>query len=175
MKTMFLIMGESGSGKDAIVNILCDKYEYKAIKSYTTRAKRSDNEDTHIFITKDDMDKYRDIAAYTYFNGNHYFCTKEQLYENDLYIIDWDGIKYLKEKVRDINFVIIYINVPEQDRIDRMYKRGHTQDEIISRLINDREKFDGKEFDYAVKNDSLDDCVDIIQYIMTTEKMISGV
>ena len=170
MKTMFLIMGESGSGKDSVVNKLCERYGYKAIKSYTTRPKRSEKEDTHIFISEEEMEQYKDdTVAYTYFNDNHYFCTKEQLYNNDLYIIDWDGIKYLKEKVEDMKFITIYINVPEQERIRRMYERGHTQDEVISRINNDREKFAGKEFDYAVKNDILKDCVDIINGIIFIE------
>jgi guanylate kinase len=169
MKTVFLIVGESGCGKDTIVNRL-EQYGYKQLKSYTTRSKRNKNEDTHIFITDKEYEQYKDnIVAYTYFNGYHYFSTKDQLYQNDLYIIDPDGIRYLKEKVEDIRFVIIYIKVKEFDRVQRMYKRGHNQDEVVSRLLNDLDKFQHKEYDYAVTNYDLDKAVEIVRKIIEVE------
>ena len=49
-KTIFLITGCSGSGKTTITEQLEMKYGLKSIQSYTTRAKRSENETGHIFV-----------------------------------------------------------------------------------------------------------------------------
>ena len=62
-KNIFLVMGESGSGKDTITKELSNKYGLKVLKSYTTRPKRYDDEDTHIFISEEEFDNLENRCA----------------------------------------------------------------------------------------------------------------
>ena len=96
---IFLIMGESGSGKDTIVNKLCSKYGLTRIKSYTTRPNRGTVTDaqSHIFVSEEEFDKLDDIIAYTCFDRFRYAATKQQADEADLYIVDPDGVNYFLE------------------------------------------------------------------------------
>ena len=70
-KIVFLVIGRSGCGKDTLVNYMCQKYGLKKLKSYTTRPQRPNEEDTHIFISPEDVQKYQDdIIAYTEIKKN---------------------------------------------------------------------------------------------------------
>ena len=50
-KPRILLVGKSGSGKNTVQDYLVNKYGLKPLVSYTTRAKRYPEEDTHIFIS----------------------------------------------------------------------------------------------------------------------------
>ena len=50
-----LICGRTGTGKDTLQSILVNNYGWKCVKSYSTRAKRFEGEDSHIFISKEDV------------------------------------------------------------------------------------------------------------------------
>ena len=96
MHKLFCIVGRTGAGKDTITNAVADKFNLNVVKSYTTRPKRSVDEDTHIFIKPEDFELYQnDIVAYTEINNYKYFCTRQQLDDADFYIIDPNGIDYL--------------------------------------------------------------------------------
>ena len=87
--TVFLIVGESGSGKDSLVNQLCINKCRKQVISYTTRPRRENEGDTHIFISPSDVSKYKnEMIAYTRIGNFEYFATLSQLYNSDVYVID---------------------------------------------------------------------------------------
>ena len=88
---LFCIMGESASGKDTLTNRLCNETGIKQIISYTTRPRRNGEGDTHIFVDDAVYESMKDnIAAYTEINGFKYWTTTDQLYNNDVYIIDYE-------------------------------------------------------------------------------------
>ena len=157
MKRIYLIMGESGCGKTKLSSIL-EKVGFDVLKSYTSRPRRFADEGGHIFITPEEVDNYRnDIVAYTKFDGYEYFSTKKQIYESDIYIIDPDGIRFLKNYFKDaadIKIVTIYLKVSPIRRIYRMLKRGDKL-KIIKRLFNDFKKFKHKEYDYVIENKNI--------------------
>ena len=138
-KPLYLFIGPSGSGKTTIAEMLENNYEYIQVRSYTTRKPRYDGEDNHIFVTKEEFEKLGALAAYTYYNGEHYGTTFDQLTACDIYTIDIDGVKYLLEKMPDNNWPIrvLYFNSTVTTRIERMVDRGSSDTEIISRLHND--------------------------------------
>jgi len=95
------------------IKFVCKELHMNQIISYTTRPRRKKEGDTHIFtdISEYENAKNRNIlAAYTEINGYTYWTTKDQLIENDFYIIDPDGVKTLK-KIPNLQkrLVIIYI------------------------------------------------------------------
>ena len=60
-KYIVLIVGESGSGKSTICDELTKRYGLKQVESYTTRPRRSEDEDGHTFVSDEEFDKLEDI------------------------------------------------------------------------------------------------------------------
>ena len=113
----FLIVGRTATGKDTLASILTYKYKWKFVKSMTTRPKRYDEEDTHVFISEEQANAtpLEDRVAYTKIGDYQYFATKEQVQESDAYIIDPKGVKVLLEKMPEEDFIIVYIRPVDRD------------------------------------------------------------
>ena len=177
MKTIFLIAGESSSGKDSLVSQLCNETGLNQLVSYTTRPRRQGEGDTHIFIIEEEFDQYKNsIVAYTEINNYKYFCTVQQLYESDFYVIDPIGIRYLKEKVSntDIRFITIYINVPFQIRKHRALDIRKDDPKVyISRHQSEFDQFLNfkacADFDYAISNIDFDKAYKVLKSIIKIE------
>ncbi|QWU14329.1 Guanylate kinase [Paenibacillus sophorae] len=170
-KKLYILMAYSGAGKTEIAKHLETK-GYNVLQSYTTRQPRYENEYGHMFCTAEEYEEFKskgEIAAYSLIEGNHYFSTKNQLYNTDIYVCDPDGIVDLKQKTKDIEFITIYIKVDKSTRIKRMQKRGDSVDKILSRITQDGIKFRDKKFDYKVVNYDFDKAVKIIEFIIKTE------
>lgn len=101
---------------------------FKPVVSYTTRPKRENETDgvEHYFITPEEAKeklKTEHVLAYTKIGEYEYFATVEALNDSNLYIIDPNGVKYLKENFPELNIKIIYIKVDDNVRIERIKKR----------------------------------------------------
>lgn len=143
----FLIIGRTGSGKDYLAEQLSKK-GYKILKSYTTRERRTPNEDTHIFINKDEAIKYKDRIAETKIGDIEYFATKQQLLDSDIYVIDPKGLYVLLNKMPKERFIIIYVSSLTQSRIDRAIERvkdNETYNEAIYKITM-RDKAENEQF-----------------------------
>lgn len=157
----YLIAGRTGSGKDHFVKLLIkmsqaeqnltDKIKIPAqplseLKSFTTRPKRFEAEDSHIFITEEEASAYTDKIATTVINGYEYFSTKSQVEENDIYIIDPNGIEVLTQNMPDTDFQIIYIK-PDEDLNRRIHAVKRAEDKIKEEEIFDkRDKSEDTQF-----------------------------
>ena len=137
---LILLVGQSASGKTSVAEVLESKYKLKSLRSYTTRKPRYDGEDGHVFISNEDFDKLEDIIAYTEYNNNRYCATKEQLDASDIYVVDPHGVETLLNGYpTNRHIYIFYLNTNIRNRIDRMYKRGSSDTEIVNRLYVDEE------------------------------------
>lgn len=173
--TIFLIVGESGSGKDTIVNRLVKLYGVRCIDSYTTRPRRDIN-DRHLFV-----DNYFEwkannpddtIVGYTLFDGHHYWATASQVEENNVYIIDPDGVRFFRNAYcgpKDVK--VIYFNVPAYKRIFRMLKRGDGIIKSLKRFFNDDAKFFGamQMADYVISDAPIENMVNELWAYMNKE------
>lgn len=110
----YLIVGRSGTGKDTLASHL-ENHGLKILKSYATRPKRYEAEDTHIFINPEDVEKYNDKIAYTKIGDIEYFATRKQLEECDIYIIDPRGLYEVVKNCPDISFHIISITADKDE------------------------------------------------------------
>lgn len=182
---IFLIVGCSGSGKTTITEQLEMQYGLKSIQSYTTRPKRYDDETGHTFVTDEEFDKLTDYVAYTEFAGSRYCATAEQVENNDLYVIDPDGIDYFREHYKGKKTPkVIFITADMETRYERMVQRsegkGNTHltavDEALARIKNDIVEFydyvqDNSKADCTINNiDNLDNAVEkVYNFICSCE------
>ena len=172
---LFCIMGETASGKDTLTKKLCEDTGMKAIVSYTTRPCRTNEGDTHIFVDDSVYEQMKDnLAAYTEINGFRYWTTIEQIYDNDIYIIDPNGLETLENLgLEDIDLCSIYINVPIDIRLERALYRGDSLEDFFSRNKSEMKQFIQMKaaggFDYAISNLNEDKAYAVLKYIVEVE------
>lgn len=183
--TVYCVLGRTGSGKSTVTKEATNKLNMKVLKSYTTRQRRENETDEncdHTFISPDEVEKYRnDMIAYTDRVGYCSFATKQQLLDNDFYIINPTGYYELKLKTKnmDIELVTIMVNVPYNDLRQRARKRGD-YDAWQANYIKESEEFSNFEksnlIDYFVLNDrSLEESVAKMIRIINKDKLKRGV
>ena len=177
-KIVFLVIGRSGCGKDTLVNYMCQKYGLKKLKSYTTRPPRQNEEDTHIFISPEDVQKYQDdIIAYTKIGEFEYFATKSQLKDINFYIIDPKGVQDLENipnLKEEFSFIKLFIYLPEKERKKRIALRGDSEEAFLKRQEGEKQQFDNFElqtdlFDYSICNMDLIEAQKEIEHIVQFE------
>ena len=142
-KPLYLFVGPSGCGKTTITGLLETRYGCKAIRSYTTRQPRYEDEDGHIFVSSLAFGALENLVAYTVYNGFRYGVTEDQVDNSDLYVIDIPGVETLLQNYKDAErkVCIFYFDSTVTTRIDRMTDRHDSDSAIIKRLYYD-EAFD---------------------------------
>lgn len=175
MDKIICLVGESGSGKTTIAELL-EKEGYNYIQSYTTRKPRYEGERGHIFVDSLPFGfdvrwpEYYGFIAYTYFNGNHYWATKEQYQGkgNSIYIIDVDGIKELRELIKNAEITVIYLKADRELRLQRMIQNRDFKS-VVDRIKHDKEAFRIVSCDYVV--DANRPVQEVLEDIMTLIEM----
>lgn len=158
-RRMLLIAGESGAGKDTLGKILKEKYGLKPVCSYATRPMRPGETEgvEHKFRTPEEAHailESGDVLAYTKIGEIEYFAMYEDLMSSDMYIIDPNGISYLKEKYPHLPLQVVYVTCKEETRRNRALKRGDKPEVIDKRFADEREQFASlTKYDYRFDND----------------------
>lgn len=174
------ILGRTASGKDSLVQKLCERTGVKQLISYTTRPRRENEGDTHVFVTEETYEQMRadnKIAAFTQIGEYKYWSTIDQLYTNDLYIVDYQGIKTLRElNLPNLKIITIFINVPDKIREERaLNTRKDNKITFRKRDFVEREQFremlKNADFDYAVSNIDFARAYAIVRWICDIEKL----
>jgi guanylate kinase len=157
---------------------LCERTNLTSITSYTTRPRRENKENTHIFTTEDVYEQMKvegKVAAYTEISGHHYWTTIDQLYENDVYIIDYKGIQTLKElNLPNIRFVTVFINTPDKIREERALNKRNDNKLIFRKRNLDeaaqfREMLKNADFDYSISNIDFAKAYSVLRWIAEIE------
>jgi guanylate kinase len=175
---LLCILGRTSCGKDTLVQKLCERTGLTAITSYTTRPRRTNEGDTHIFSSREEYEQMQadgDVAAYTEIAGNMYWTTIDQLYEHSVYIIDYKGIETLRQlNLPNLRLVTIFINTPDDVRRDRaLNKRGDDRLTFMKRDMAERDQFRAMlrnaDFDYAISNIDIAKAYSVLRWISQVE------
>lgn len=129
----YLIIGRTASGKDTLANMLCRNHGFSAVKSSTTRPKRDENEDTHVFVTLEEAAAETDKVAQTTIGDYEYYATRKTVENADIYVIDPDGARELSRNMDDEDFHIVYISVSPETRKEHFISRAMAGDENLSK------------------------------------------
>ena len=179
---LYIIAGCSGVGKGTLLKLFREKNpDIKLSISATTRQPRQGEEDgvSYFFITKEEFQesiKNNEFLEWAEFSGNFY-GTKKSFVEktlakgqNLILEIEVQGAKQVKEKMPDA--VTIFIMPPSLEDLEARLRGRKTEDEatIQKRLsAAAREIEAGKNFDYRIVNDDIDDALDVMQKIFDSE------
>lgn len=141
-----ILVGKAASGKD----FLKSKMERKGFKtgiSHTTRKPRANETDgvdyyfvdRVTFVEMIDQEKF---IEYMEFNGWFYGQTEEDFNGADIMIMSKDGLDMLPPQYRD-QCIVIYLDVPMDERIKRLSSRNDKNDTIERRVTTDEAQFHG--------------------------------
>lgn len=127
---LYCLVGPSGCGKTTIAEML-EAEGYHSVQSYTTRESRYEGEKGHIFVSKDEFDKL-DLITKTSFSGAFYGVTRNLIEENDLFVVDPAGLRYLKEHYDGPKKIVaIAFSCPASVCKERILKRGDTKKTLV--------------------------------------------
>lgn len=175
---LLCVMGRTSCGKDTLVGKLCELTGLTAITSYTTRPRRTNEGETHIFSSREEYEQMQtegNVAAYTEIAGNIYWTTIEQLYSHSVYIIDYKGIETLRQlNLPNLRLVTVFINTPDEVRKERaLNKRGDDRLTFMKRDLAEREQFRtmlrNADFDYAISNIDVSRAYSVLRWISQVE------
>ena len=170
------ILGETASGKDHVTNSAIDRlsmYDIRKICSYTDRPKRVGETEgvEHYFVTTEEFNNLKrtrknDILGYTLikdkkqstYAGYQYMALTDELKNSQIYIIDYDGLKYLKKLHGDsVDIVTAYVYCPLSVRLNRAKStRSDFETEFKNRVAAEECQFkefrDNRLYDYLISN-----------------------
>ena len=158
MKRIILV-GHAASGKDYLATKFIEK-GYRKDVSMTTRPMREGEVDglTYHYVSNIRFIIYKTLFRFyetVKFNEWRYGTTKRGWRKSDVFIMPPSGVSTIKPKDRK-NCVIVYINIPEETRRQRMDLRSDA-DTTERRLAADKKDFKGfLDFDYFIKDPNFD-------------------
>lgn len=161
------IIGRSASGKSTLEAELT-KHGLVPLRSYTDRPKRSDDDNTHTFLTTlglEMIQRDNKVIAETKINGYTYFATADQFAESDLYVIDPRGLFKVLRNYPNETFNLIYLK-PRQEQYDkqianRLATTSDTDDLMTQRLKDEDAQFGA--FEETIKAGQLPKNINLIE------------
>lgn len=161
---MIILIGPSASGKTEIAKKLISTFDYKKFVTTTTRNKRVGEIDgvDYYFISVDEFKENlanNKFIETTIYNNNYYGSYKSEMGDNKVLIVEPNGLKAF-QSLNDPHIISFFIDSSEDDRYERMIKRGDEINDIKRRLDNDRKLFyENIKTDFRIinKNKSLEE------------------
>lgn len=156
MHKRIILVGRAASGKDHIRKKL-EERGFKYAVSYTTRPPREGEVDgkDYIFISKEVAQKMiqnDEFYEYVEFNGWLYGTSRLQFETDDVFIMTPTGLSHVDEVSRKQSFVI-FIDIAEDVRRQRMIARDMPGDSVERRLAADRLDFENfSNYDIRITN-----------------------
>lgn len=169
---ILIITGPSGVGKNTIINALSEKLDFKFSVSHTTRPKRKsevNGKDYH-FVTEEEfqlMINNNELIEFEEYGGFTYGTSRKELEQDGLIILDLEVNGATKLLNNNSNFIGLFIDINDEELINRLKNRGHNSDFINKRmqLANKQRKYKDM-YDYKIENvdinTSVKEIIDII-------------
>lgn len=143
---LFLIVGKSASGKDTLAKAMAEIGLTQVI-SRTDRPRRTEEEDTHIFVDEETAKSESGrAAAATTIAGHTYYALPEDIAKHDVYIVDPKGVRDLCRNLPDTTFHVVYIDADDGMRKTHAIARADDKQEA-ARIFDERNASESPDFD----------------------------
>ena len=156
---IIIFSGPSGVGKSTIINELIKHKKLYFSISHTTREKRHNEIDgvDYFFVSNNEFINLINndyFIEYEKYGTDFYGTGKDQLIKNDLItVLDVEVNGATKLLQDNSDFVVIFIDIENNELIKRLETRGHDQDFITKRMnLANKQRNKIKKFDYVIKN-----------------------
>lgn len=141
---LIILVGPSATGKTEVGKVLDKKYHIKKVVTYTTREKRvgeKDGIDYH-FVSRVDFGKMilqNKFIEFVNYNDNYYGTSLDSLKDDGYIIVEPKGFeKYYNS---DVNYKAFFLRATKELRLERMLKRGDSEDKALERIRIDNRIF----------------------------------
>lgn len=182
-----MIVAPSGAGKSSLVNaLLKEDAGLRLSLSTTTRAPRPGEVDgkDYRFISQEAFIAERDqghFLEWAEVHGHFYGTSKPWIESqmqtgNDVVLeIDWQGAQQIRRLILSVQWIFIFPPSIE-DLEERLRKRGQDDEATIQKRLAAAhiELIHALEADYIVVNNSFDQALTDLQYILAASRLRSG-
>lgn len=157
MKGKIAIVGKAASGKDFLKKKLISRGMRFGVSS-TTRPPREGevHRIDYNFMSREQFERhiaFNTMLLYQEFNGEYYGITEPEFDLCDAMILNVDVLNTMPIEMREKLFVI-YLDIDDSIRIERMQARGFSTDDIIRRVKADQDQYEGfNNYDLRITND----------------------
>ena len=181
---LIVISGPSGAGKDTVMQCMKERgMPFHFVVTATTRPRRSNeiNGKDYFFVGKEEfarMIEEDELIEYAVVYGDYKGIPKQQVREalstgkDVLMRVDVQGAETVHKLVP--NAILVFMTVDNEQELERRLRERKTEtaEELALRIATARKELQRVDaFDYVVVNadDHLDQAVDTIQAIITSE------
>ena len=175
---IIIFSGPSGVGKSTIINELINHKDLYFSVSHTTREKRHNEENgvDYFFISEDEFNNLINIdffIEYEKYGTDFYGTGIDQLStSNPITVLDVEVNGATKLLNENKSFIGIFIDIENEELIERLKERGHDEEFINKRMnLANEQRSKINEFDFIVKNVDINTTVkEIIDIICNLEE-----
>ena len=175
---IIIFSGPSGVGKSTIINELINHKELYFSVSHTTREKRHNEENgvDYFFINEDEFNNLINndfFIEYEKYGTDFYGTGMDQLStSNPITVLDVEVNGATKLLNENKSFIGIFIDIENEELIERLKERGHDEEFINKRMnLANEQRSKINEFDFIVKNVDINTTVkEIIDIICNLEE-----
>ena len=175
---IIIFSGPSGVGKSTIINELIKHKDLYFSVSHTTREKRHNEENgvDYFFINEDEFNNLINndfFIEYEKYGTDFYGTGMDQLStSNPITVLDVEVNGATKLLNENKSFIGIFIDIENEELIERLKERGHDEEFINKRMnLANEQRSKINEFDFIVKNVDINTTVkEIIDIICNLEE-----
>lgn len=175
---IIIFSGPSGVGKSTIINELINHKDLYFSVSHTTREKRHNEENgvDYFFISEDEFNNLinkKFFIEYEKYGTDFYGTGMDQLStSNPITVLDVEVNGATKLLNENKSFIGIFIDIENDELIERLKDRGHDNEFINKRMnLANEQRNKISEFDFIVKNVDINTTVkEIIDIICNLEE-----
>lgn len=138
MSIKIIIVGPAASGKTT----LAERMRRNGLligQLATTRPKRNEHDSEYKYTNPDDI--INNCQFKVKFNGWWYGLSTLEYLTSDVFIVGPEMLRQIRIQDPMAPLIVIYLNIPEHIRYERLMKRDMPGDSVIGRIGRDRADF----------------------------------